>query len=405
MSEFFDTYHQQYLAFEKSSPTLVSLIAVALLLIGLLLLRLLCRWFCRRLAESVSNRKFVKEGVRFRNWEILSAEVAAQKVKSFFNLLYVVVRVLLLLAFVIAVLALFPQTLGFAEMVAGYIGEKLLFVGMGILTYIPNLLFIALVIFLAVQVIRLLKVFMQQVETEKLQFRMFPPEYASPTRQILTFATILFTMVIIAPYLPGSGSHAFQAVTLFFGVLVSLGSSTAVANLIASFVLQYMRAFRVGDTVEIGGHTGKVLHIELFSTRIRTFTKEDVAIPNSVVLTSALKNYSQSDHVAVRASVSIGYDVPWPRVQEVLLTAARRLDGIMSDPEPFVLQKSLDDYYVSYELHAYTKEVGRLPIMRGNLNESVRNAFEEAEIEILSPAFTELRGRVATETAGLATGN
>ena len=214
--------------------------------------------------------------------------------------------------------------------------------------------------------------------------------------QILTFAIILFAMVLTTPLLPGAGSYAFNAVTIFLGILVSLGSSTAVANLIASFVLQYMRAFKVGDTVEIGGHTGKVLYIELFSTHIRTLDREEIAIPNSVVLTSALKNYSRSDHVAVRACVSIGYDVPWQRVQEALLQAARGVEAVLSEPEPFVIQRSLDDYCVSYDLHAFTKDVGRLPFVRSQLNESVRNIFEEARIEILSPAHVELRGRLAS---------
>ena len=122
---------------------------------------------------------------------------------------------------------------------------------------------------------------MIQVEEEKLKFQLFPPEYAAPTRQILNFFIIIFAMVVVAPYLPGAGTNAFQAVTLFIGVLVSLGSSTAIANMIASFVLQYMRAFKVGDTVSIGNQVGTVLQVQLFSTKLRTIANEEISIPNT----------------------------------------------------------------------------------------------------------------------------
>ncbi|MCZ7648982.1 MAG: mechanosensitive ion channel family protein [Planctomycetota bacterium] len=395
MFDWIDPYLDQYLGYQARHPQLTALIWAGVWLLALLLGLLLAKLFFTRLARGVADMAWAREGVRYKTWEILPADAARQRIEAAFRFLFVLLRLFLLAAYAVVVLNLFPQTERAGWAMAEALGQRLYALLLDVLLYIPSLVYIAAVVWLTAHAIRLLKAFMQQIEEQKLAFRMFPPEYAAPTRQIATFFIVVFAMVVVAPYLPGSGSNAFQAVTLFIGVLVSLGSSTAVANLIASFVLQYMRAFRVGDTVEVGAHVGRILQVDLFSTRILTLANEEVAIPNSLVLTSAMKNYSRSEHVAVRGAVSIGYDVPGTKVHAALLEAAKRDAEILADPAPFVVQKSLDDYYVSYELFAYTKEVARLPRVRSKLHETIRETFDEAGIEILSPAFTELRGKVA----------
>lgn len=395
MDEILQDYLVRYETLQAGHPTLTALASSAVLLLALVLLLAVLRGMVRRSARALGVSRWATQGVMVREWQLFAPEAVRKYFERALWFAYAVAKWLLAAAWLLGVLALFPQTLAAAQRIGGFLSEKLQAAGPNFVEYIPSLIFILIVAFVTVQAVKLLKIFMDQIEAKKIAFPMFPAEYAAPTRQILSFFLILFAMVLVAPYLPGAGTQAFQAVTLFVGVLVSLGSSTAVANLIASFVLQYMRAFRTGDTVEIGGHVGTVTAVQMFSTRIRTLGNEEIAIPNTVVLTSAMKNYSRCEHVALRGSVSIGYDVPWPRVHEALLQAAGRMDEVLGEPKPFVIQRSLDDFYVSYELLAYTKEVTRLPVLTGKLNEKIRETFDAAGIEILSPAQLQLRGPAA----------
>lgn len=372
--------------------------AVALLGIWWVLLRAV-RWLIARQAQRMAGKPWLRDGLRFRSWEVISAATVQQYMRDLGDGLYAILRMAFAFAYVLILLFLIPETADFSTRTLAFLGDRLYALGVDMVLYVPSLLYIVVVTFLSIQLIKLLKAFMEQIEQGKLSFPLFPPEYAAPTRQIVTFFVIVFAMVLIAPYLPGSGTQAFQAVTLFIGVLVSLGSSTAVANLIASFVLQYMRAFRVGDLIEVGGHVGTVQAIHLFSTRLRTATNDDIAIPNTLMLTGALKNYTQSVPVALKGSVSIGYDVPWTRVYEALLTAAARHADVLRDPPPYVLQRSLDDYYISYDLYAFTASVERLPAAHSRLHECIRDAFEAAGIEILSPAHTHLHGKIRLDPA------
>jgi small-conductance mechanosensitive channel len=394
LPEYLQLHYARFLEFQEANPTTAAAICTLCLLLGLALALLLIRFLVGRFVKRVSQTRWASEGIRYRSWTLFPPETVRERFESSLWFLFGIVRFLAWVVFALAAITLFPQTARFSNRLFTFLSEKLEEVGLQVLSFVPNIIFIAIIAFLTLQVLKLLKAFMEQIEQEKLNFAMFPAEYAAPTRQLLNFFIIIFAMIIVAPYLPGAGTQAFQGVTLFLGILVSLGSSSAIANMIASFVLQYMRAFKVGDMVEIGGQVGKVTAVTLFSTRLRSLTNEEVAIPNTLVLTSAMKNYSRSDRVAVKCSVSIGYDVPWQKVHEGLLGAARKMEGVLTEPEPFVLQKSLDDNYVSYEVYAYTADVNRLPHLRSRLNEAIQTTFAEAHIEILSPAFTELRGRV-----------
>ena len=394
MFDYIEQSYESFVSFQQEQPVAAGALCSLGLLIGLAVALLLTRLFVARLVKRVARLRWASEGIRYRTWVIVPAEAFRKRFESTLWFAFGSMRIVAWFSFCIVSLALFPQTARYTDHLLTFLSEKLLAVGAKIAAYVPNLILIAIILFLTFQVLKLLKRFMTQVEEQQLTFQVFPAEYAAPTRQLLTFCIILFAMIIIAPYLPGAGTQAFQGITLFLGIIVSLGSSSAIANLIASFVLQYMRAFKTGDTVEIGGQVGRVTAVTLFSTRLRSLANEEIAIPNSVVLTSAMKNYSRSKRLAIKSAVSIGYDVPWEKVHKELLSAARKAEGVVAEPEPFVLQESLDDYCVSYEVYAYTDQVERIPHLRSRLNESIRTRFSEAGIEILSPAFTELRGKV-----------
>ncbi|HSH14200.1 MAG TPA: mechanosensitive ion channel family protein, partial [Desulfurivibrionaceae bacterium] len=222
----------------------------------------------------------------------------------------------------------------------------------------------------------------------------FPADWAQPTYKIGRFLVIAFTAVVVFPYLPGSDAPAFKGVSLFIGVLFSLGSTAAVANVVAGIILTYMRAFVIGDRVKIADTIGDIIEKTLLVTRVRTIKNEDITIPNAMVLGSHIINYSSSARergLILHTTVTIGYDVPWRQVHELLLGAARASENILAEPPPFVLQTSLDDFYVSYQLNAYTDQPNRMALTYSALHQNIQDRFNAAGVEIMSPHYAALR--------------
>jgi small-conductance mechanosensitive channel len=194
---------------------------------------------------------------------------------------------------------------------------------------------------------------------------------------------------------------------VFLGVVFSLGSTSVVSNTVSGIVLTYMRALRVGDRVKIGEVTGDVLERSLLAIKVRTVQNEIVTIPNGLLQSSTITNYSMqaaSGQLILRANLTIGYDAPWPRVHEALLEAARRTPLVLSDPPPFVLQTALNDYNVAYSLNVFTREAQRIQFIESDLRQRIQDTFDEAEIEILSPMYNTIRQSVANDTLPQRTG-
>lgn len=224
----------------------------------------------------------------------------------------------------------------------------------------------------------------------------FHREWAEPTYRLIAFFLIATAIVVIFPYFPGYESLAFQGFTVFLGVVVSLGSTVAVANVVSGIILIYTRAFKTNDYVKIAEATGEIVEETLLVTRIRTPKNVVITIPNTMVLGSQIINYSAAVRdrnipLLLHANVTLGYDVPWRKVNEVLIKAARNIEVILKEPEPFVLQTSLDDFYVSYELNAYTNHPAKMPEIYSELYQNIQDFCNENDIEILSPHYSAIR--------------
>jgi small-conductance mechanosensitive channel len=206
--------------------------------------------------------------------------------------------------------------------------------------------------------------------------------------------------VIVFPYLPGSDSPAFQGISIFIGVLLSLGSTSAVSNIVAGVVLTYMIPFRPGDRVKIADTTGDIVEQNLLVVRVRTTKNVEITIPNSTVLGNHIVNYSRNAEgqgVVLHSTVTIGYDAPWRTVHELLVSAARRTAGVLQEPEPYVLQTSLNDFHVSYEVNLYTNEPSRMAPIYSELHANIQDEFARAGVEIMSPHYFAARdGNQAT---------
>jgi len=262
------------------------------------------------------------------------------------------------------------------------------------LDYIPKLFFIAVIVIITRYVIKGLLFLFKSVEQGRLSLPGVSPDLAMITYKIVRFLVLAFAVVMAYPYLPGSQSEALKGVSLFIGIIFSLGSTSAVANAMAGLSLVYMRAFRVGDRVKIGDTVGDVLEMRMNVTRIRTIKNVEVTLSNKQVLDSPILNYSteaRTRGLILHTAVTIGYDAPWRTIHRLLLEAALKTGHIQKEPAPFVLQTALNDFYVSYELNAYTDQPNRMADIFSHLHQNIQDSFNEAGVEIMSPHYTQLR--------------
>jgi small-conductance mechanosensitive channel len=260
--------------------------------------------------------------------------------------------------------------------------------------YLPDLIVLTAIGVLTYYMSRLFRLVFAQIRKGDLKIRGFYADWADPTEKLVRILLFMLALVVAFPYLPGAKSPAFQGISIFLGVLLSLGSSSAVANALAGVILTYMRSFLVGDWVQIGDTMGEVTEKTLLVTRILTPKAEIITIPNAAVMSGSVKNYSveaKKSGVIFHTSVSIGYDAPWRTVHRLLIDAALDTKHVLRQPSPFVLQSRLDDFYVFYELNAYTDAPSRMLNIYSDLHQNIQDKFNEAGVEICSPHFSSLR--------------
>ncbi|HRQ77127.1 MAG TPA: mechanosensitive ion channel family protein [Gemmatimonadaceae bacterium] len=373
-------------------------IGALLTLLATLVLVVLLRLVRRGIARGEAILEARKDGglpsLRIKTLEILTAEQVAQGLAATLRFLRVAVILLLLYFYLPLILGFFPWTAPYADRLLGYVLDPLGRVGWGVLEFLPNIAFIAVIIVVTRYALVVVKAVFTAVERGTLTLGGFEPEWAEPTYKIARFLVIAFVLVVIFPYLPGAQSEAFKGISLFLGLLVSLGSSSAISNIIAGVVLTYTRAFSVGDRVRIGESTGDVVAKTLLVTRLRTIKNVDVTIPNAMVLSAHVLNFTamaRAEGLVVHTTVTIGYDVPWTKVHETLIAAAGRVPGLLGDPKPYVLQTAMGDFSVAYEINAMTREARDLAQVYSALHAAIQDEFNAAGIEIMSPQYHALR--------------
>jgi small-conductance mechanosensitive channel len=234
----------------------------------------------------------------------------------------------------------------------------------------------------------------EDIEIEKLVIKGFPKDWAKPTVKLFSIIIYAFAIIMVFPHLPGSDSPAFKGVSLFLGVLFSLGSTSAIANIVAGIVITYMRPFQIGDRVKIMDTVGDVVDKTLLVTKLKTLKNEDVTIPNALIINNHLVNYTanaKEEGLILHTTITLGYDVDYDLVEKLLLRAGKQAILIQRDPKPFVLQKSLEDNYVIYELNVYTKQAAKMALIYSDLNRKILEVFNKEGIEILSPKYVASR--------------
>jgi small-conductance mechanosensitive channel len=349
------------------------------------------RWIHRIIVGLQGSRI---RAIRYRGQEVFSEQEVTLIVVGVLRYVRYAVNVVLAYAYLTFVFGLFPATRALASSLLGYFTSAAYQIGTSMLDYLPSLAFLVVLIWVTRAIIRLMKMAFERVATGRVRLARFPAEFAMPTFRIARSLAIVFAIIVAYPYLPGSGSPAFQAVSIFVGLLVSLGSSGAIANVVSGMSLTYMRAFKIGDRVRIADAEGDIIDKTTFVTKVRTTKNVEVTIPNAMVMSNHIVNYSgQNGHpyLILHTTVTIGFDVDWRLVHDLMIEAALEVEGIEADPAPYVLQTSLDDFYVHYELNAHTKTPRLMSVIYSKLHAKLQDAFHAAGIEIASPHLSSIR--------------
>lgn len=362
--------------------------------IGLILFLKLVQWVFNLIDVRLS--KFEKIFLK-KNKNILRYLIP-KKTTNIFVFLSKVARIVVIITFLLAFLpfmfSFFPLTEDIVAVFYDYITTPIKFLVFGFIDFIPSLIFIAVIIYFTRYIIRVVKDVVEDIENEKLTIKGFHKEWANPTEKILRTFIYAFSLVLIFPYIPGSSSTAFKGVSIFIGAIISFGSTSAIANLIAGIVITYMRPFHIGDRVKIDQIVGDIVERTSLVTRIRTVKNVEVTIPNANIVNGNIINYSaraKESGLILHTTITLGYDVPWDLAEKLLLRAARTSMMIQREPKPFVLQTSLDNNYVSYELNAYTRQEKKVPLIYSDIHRNILDVFNKAGVEILSPSYVYAR--------------
>lgn len=374
-------------------------VAILVLIIISILFFYIVKFFKWTASRIILSENKLLKGIKIKNYTLIDS-------KNEINaLLYLNTAIKWFALFITAYIALpilfgfFPWTKNFVPILLGYILDPIKSIAINFWNYLPNLITILVIVIVFHYINKVLRFLKKEIELGILHLPGFYPDWANPTYQIIRVLLFAFLVVVIFPYLPGSNSPVFQGVSVFLGFLLTFGSAGSLSNIISGIILTYMRLFKLGDRIKINDITGDVIEKSLLVTRIRTIQNEIVSIPNSTIMNSHTINYSSDaliNGLILHTTVTIGYDVPWKDIDQALVDAALATTYILHDPKPFVLQTGLEDFYVSYQLNAYTKEANKQPNIYSELHQKIQDVCNERGIEIMSPHYRAGRDGNAT---------
>ncbi len=371
----------------------IGLAFLVLLILGLLIYFII-RLFKFSQIKIEHNKDRWLSGIKIRSYELFTSKSQLKfilRINSFLKWVLILSAIYLALPILFSI---FPWTKGFAGELFFYFITPIKNIFLGIWSYLPNLITIIIIVFVFRYILKGIQYLKNEVESGSLKLPGFYPDWANPTFQIIKVLLYAFMFIVVFPYLPGSDSPVFQGVSVFLGVLFTFGSSGSLSNVIAGLVLTYMRAFKIGDRVKIGEISGDIIEKSLLVTRIRTIKNEIISIPNSNVMNSHTINFSSDaakNGLIMHTTVTIGYDVPWKNMHQALVDAALRTEYVLPEPKPFVLQTSLEDFYVSYEINVYTRDPNKQASIYSQLHQNIQDCCNEVGIEILSPHYRSAR--------------
>ncbi|HUZ46973.1 MAG TPA: mechanosensitive ion channel family protein [Terriglobia bacterium] len=371
------------------------LVITALVLVVALLLLIGIRRVRHRALAALEQKRGKIPSFRFRGLELVSAQALFRNVARIAMAVYVVAFSLVILGTALIVFGQFPATQGYAQQVGLWLWNPIVAIALGMLGYLPNLFYIVIILVVTRFILRMINYVFRAAERGLISLEPWVhQDVARPTGLLVRIVVVVVALFFIAPLIPGTGSTAAKGISIVLGLMISFGSTSSVGNFVAGIVLMYMRPFQLGERVKIGETVGDVTARTFLYTKVLTIKNEDVMVPSLTALGSSIINYSsraREQGLILHTSVTIGYDAPWRKVHGLLLGAAERTEQVAKDPKPFVLQTALDDFYVKYQINVYTNQASQMAQIYSELHQNIQDAFNEAQMEICSPHYQQLR--------------
>ena len=348
--------------------------------------------FLKKIALN-SEHRFLTS-IRIRNYDFIKKPGIVKALVKLLAILRIVFLLFLLITIIPLIFDIFPSTQYLSKIIVQWISEPIKNVGIAIIGYLPHLFYIVIIAVITHYVLKILRFFALEIERGILKIKGFHPEWAHTTYVLARMMLWVLALVIMFPHLPGSDSDAFKGISIFLGVLISLGSSSAISNAIAGIVISYMRPFQVGDWIKSGEIIGAVIEKNALVTRLKTINNEDITIPNSAILSGATMNFTSIGKeigLALNVQVKVRYDYSDNLVEELLIEAALKTNGISPKPHPYIFQISLSELNAVYELNAYTFHPENMYFIKSDLTKNIQSTFRQANIEIFSTQYVEIR--------------
>ena len=340
-----------------------------------------------------SEHRFLTS-IRIRNYDFIKKPGIVKALVKLLAILRIVFLLFLLITIIPLIFDIFPSTQYLSKIIVQWISEPIKNVGIAIIGYLPHLFYIVIIAVITRYVLKILRFFALEIERGILKIKGFHPEWAHTTYVLARMMLWVLALVIMFPHLPGSDSDAFKGISVFLGVLISLGSSSSISNAIAGIVISYMRPFQVGDWIKSGEIIGAVIEKNALVTRLKTINNEDITIPNSAILSGATMNFTSIGKeigLALNVQVKVRYDYSDNLVEELLIEAALKTNGISPKPHPYIFQISLSELNAVYELNAYTFHPENMYFIKSDLTKNIQSTFRQANIEIFSTQYVEIR--------------
>lgn len=385
------TYKEEFswrIIVKKTLLLLLLLIILSLIILGI---NKIFRWLYQLIRNTISPRL---KGFRIGKAQFTNADKISILLIRIAQWIKVIVIIVVIYVSLPLIIYLIPSSRSFTDKLLEYTLTPLTHFIQSFINYIPNLFTIAVIVLLFTLFIGLFRFLAEEIGRGSIIISGFYRDWAVPTFNIIRFVLYAFMFIVIFPYLPGSSSPIFQGVSVFLGLLVSLGSAGSISNIIAGIVITYMRSFDLGDRIRIGDVEGDVVEKSMLVTRIRTIKNEEISVPNNTLMNGNVINFSKmarENKLIIYTSVTIGYDAPWRDVHLALINAASKTERILKDPKPFVLQRALNDFYVEYQINAYIHDAQAMADIYSGLHQSIQDSFNEAGIEIMSSHYMNLR--------------